>query len=194
MGGPGSGSWHRWNVKRRVQECDSLDMPFLHRKGWLRPGAVRTGPVYWTYGGNPKASQLTLTADLTDPAAPCVRLAYTLSGESIGYAIRLTATRPHYGGVRWWFVCPLVVNGVPCGRRVGNVYRVGRYFGCRHCHRLTYKSRQEHDARVSRLMKDPALIRAMLDGGDFGRSFLAVKAALKLAEPPRFLGSVLEDA
>src|SRR5262249_22549065 len=37
--------------------------------------------------------------------------------QSAGYAVGLTATRPRFGGLRWWFVCPLVVGGVPCGRR-----------------------------------------------------------------------------
>ena len=36
----------------------------------------------------------------------------------------------------------------------------GRYFGCRHCHDLTYRSRQESDARVY------ALARAGLDAID----------------------------
>lgn len=49
----------------------------------------------------------------------------------------LTATRPRFGGLRWWFVCPLVVKGRSCKRRVGKLYLPphGRYFGCRHCNR-----------------------------------------------------------
>lgn len=35
-----------------------------------------------------------------------------------------------------------------CGRRVRRLYLVGRYFGCRHCHALTYTSTQQSDARV----------------------------------------------
>ncbi len=40
-------------------------------------------------------------------------------------------------------MCPGVVNGVPCGRRVAKLYLKHRYFLCRHCHNLTYASRQE---------------------------------------------------
>jgi len=47
--------------------------------------------------------------------------------------------------VRYWFICPLSVNGVYCGRRVGTLYLAsgGPYFGCRHCYNLTYESRNE---------------------------------------------------
>jgi hypothetical protein len=76
---------------------------------------------------------------------------------------RIATTRPRFGGLRWWFVCPLTVNGRPCGRRVGKLYLppAGRYFGCRHCHDLTYTSCQTHDKRVDFLRNDPAeLLRA----------------------------------
>ncbi len=39
----------------------------------------------------------------------------------------------------------MVIEGRPCGRRVGKLYLPsgGRYYGCRHCYRLTYTSCQE---------------------------------------------------
>lgn len=49
--------------------------------------------------------------------------------------------------------------------RVGVLYLPpgAAYFGCRHCHRLTYASRQGHDPRVTRLVRDPeALFRLAL--------------------------------
>jgi hypothetical protein len=55
--------------------------------------------------------------------------------------------------VRWWFVCPLSRNGIACHRRVRKLYLSGRYFGCRHCHRLTYRSSQESDSRVYKLAR-----------------------------------------
>jgi hypothetical protein len=39
---------------------------------------------------------------------------------------------------RPYFVCPGVVNGTACGRRVAKLYGPGRYFVCRHCYRLAY--------------------------------------------------------
>lgn len=79
-------------------------------------------------------------------------------------SIVLTSTRPHFGGLRWWFVCPLVDKGVACERRVGKLYlpRGAYYFGCRACFDLTYESAQTHDDRVNQLMKNPfALVDAM---------------------------------
>lgn len=181
MGGPGSGSWYRWGpTKRRVEECDSVDTAVLRRRGWLRPGAISTGPLTWTYRPGAATSQITLTTDLSNPECPLARLSYTLSGERLTYPVELEATQPHYGGVRWWFLCPMRPRGVPCGRRVRKLYRSGHCFGCRQCHDLTYKSRQEHDARVSRLMKSPELLAAILRDGGPGFPLLAIKAALTL--------------
>lgn|SRR5262245_24565470 len=186
MGGPGSGNrWGRWPTKRRVEECESIDTAYLRLQGWLRPGAVTAGTLSWASNWG-KGSTIGCTADLSTPQDPVVRVSYTLSGELIAYRIALTTTRPQYGGMRWWFLCPLVVRGVPCRRRVRKVYRVGKYFGCRHCHDLTYRSRQEHDPRVSRLMKNSALIRAMMESGDARHSLLAIKAALSLAQLRKF--------
>src|SRR5262249_51545398 len=75
----------------------------------------------------------------------------------LDYSVRLVTTPCHLGGVRWWFICPLSRNGVGCGRRVRKLYLCGKYFGCRHCHNLTYRSCQESDSRVY------ALARAGLD-------------------------------
>ena len=39
---------------------------------------------------------------------------------------------------------------------------VGRYFGCRHCYELTYTKCQEHDPRVSALLRNPEALAAIL--------------------------------
>ncbi|NPU98912.1 MAG: hypothetical protein HPY51_17075 [Candidatus Omnitrophica bacterium] len=55
------------------------------------------------------------------------------------YTIYLVATRPHYGGRRWWFECPA------CGRRCFKLYLPpgATVFACRACYDLTYRSAQE---------------------------------------------------
>ena len=65
--------------------------------------------------------------------------------EDIRIPIRLQATRPGFGGRRWWLTCPLMVAGIACNRRIGKLYLPpgARYFGCRQCHDLTYRSSQE---------------------------------------------------
>lgn len=65
--------------------------------------------------------------------------------EDVRIPVRLQTTPTQFGGERWWFTCPLVVNGIACNRRVGKLYLPPRakYFGCRTCHGLTYQSSQE---------------------------------------------------
>lgn len=79
--------------------------------------------------------------------AYAVELSYSwgLDGckEDISYPISLSWTPCNFGRSRPWFVCPGVVNGVSCERRVAKLYLKGRYFLCQHCHDLTYLSQQE---------------------------------------------------
>jgi hypothetical protein len=57
------------------------------------------------------------------------------------YEVPLLKTRPHFGGVRYWFGCP------QCAGRVGALYLPAgaRRFACRHCLSLVYRSQQAHD-------------------------------------------------
>ena len=63
--------------------------------------------------------------------------------------IELERTKPHYGGVRWWFSCP------KCGLRVSRLHKPSHteYFFCRHCYDLTYESVQLSDARTKAFFK-----------------------------------------
>jgi hypothetical protein len=69
-----------------------------------------------------------------------------------------------YSGTRPYFVCPGVVKGIACGRRVVKLYGPGRYFLCRHCYRLAHASQSEDAQRRS--MRRVAKIRQRL--GDEG--------------------------
>lgn len=75
---------------------------------------------------------------------PCLYFCYSLlqpTGEykDFEYKVDLVATACNYGGVRYWYRCPVEVLG--CDRRVGTLYKGGDYFACRHCFNLTYASR-----------------------------------------------------
>jgi hypothetical protein len=76
--------------------------------------------------------------------------------------VRLMWQPCRFGGRRPYFVCPGVVNGVPCRRRVEKLYRVGRDFLCRHCHGLSYGSQSED--RYGRALRRAAKIRMRLGG------------------------------
>jgi hypothetical protein len=80
-----------------------------------------------------------------------VRFYYTATSRYSGektdydYKVQLTTTPCNFGGVRYWFICPLSRNGVYCGRRVAKLYCAPgkNYYGCRHCYNLSYESRNE---------------------------------------------------
>ncbi len=68
-----------------------------------------------------------------------------IGGCVTGQDISITTTPCYYGGVRYWFLCPAVVDGVLCEDRVGVLYLPpgGELFGCRKCYGLTYESCQQ---------------------------------------------------
>ena len=76
--------------------------------------------------------------------------------------VRLTWTRCNYGGQRPWFICPGVVNGRLCQRRVAIFYRAGKYYLCRHCYQLAHASQRWGHA--DRLMEKARRIRMRLGG------------------------------
>jgi hypothetical protein len=67
--------------------------------------------------------------------------------------------------MRPYFICPGVVSGVGCGRRVAKLHGPGRYFLCRHCYRLAYASQSE--GGWDRALRRANKIRQCL-GGDPG--------------------------
>jgi hypothetical protein len=153
MGGRGSGNhyhWHRRSKKTTVEASLSIDANRWMREGILRASVHLWGNWRWTYRSGSGFS-VNYDVNTFDLLQPVVRLSYSWTWrrskepQSESYLVQLTTTQPRFGGVRWWFVCPLVLNGAACNRRVGKLYLppAARYFGCRQCHDLTYTSSQE---------------------------------------------------
>jgi hypothetical protein len=177
MGGQGSGNrYHTWRngKKRTVEGCLDIDTNQLMRRGGLKAGVRLSGS--WRRAGD--GFTVNYEIDTLDLRCPSIRLwhAWPWSSqkqrESADYRARLAATRPRFGGLRWWFVCPLGVGDRPCGRRVGKLYLPphGRYFGCRHCHGLTYTSCQEsrkydrlHQAIALNMGRDVGSVRRIMN-------------------------------
>lgn len=82
-----------------------------------------------------------------------LQLSYLDQDEKITYSTPLVTTNCYFGGKRYWFICPLVINGKACEKRVGVLYKCGKYFGCRHCYNLTYRSRNKRPSEVGFLGK-----------------------------------------
>jgi hypothetical protein len=178
MGGPGSGNFYHWwrpSKKNVVEDCRRLDANRWMREDILKSGVHHIGSWVWYSDASlrEKNSEIGYEVNTLDHP-PWLRLTYTFtaSKHDIDYRIRLVTTRPRFGGLRWWFICPLGVDSRACGRRVGKLYLPpgGRYFGCRHCYNLTYTSCQE-SRRNDGLLRRIAL--------DMGQDFATVKRAIK---------------
>ena len=134
--------------KTTVEGCLTLSAAKLMSLGRLKPNcSTYNGLLTWTNGyTGEKIASVGIDTDAGYDSGT-VRLYYTCKdvGESVDYRIKIVATPLPWGGPRWWFICPLVVNGCHCGRRVGKLYvpSGGAYFGCRRCYGLTYTSCQE---------------------------------------------------
>jgi len=136
-----------WSKKDTVEDSTKLSIFKLKEFGLL--GGCCSSTLTWTRSLSGHKSSIGIVVDVLDE--PYVKLNYTITDRDSGektdydYKISLTTTPCNFGGVRYWFICPLSVNGVYCGRRTGTLYLAsgGHYFGCRHCYNLSYESRNE---------------------------------------------------
>ena len=145
MGGSGSGRWWGHSKKTTVENGLVLTArafkPFMDMERWS------VGTMTWTRGEE-KVSSISFRP-MEDMAGRAFRFIYTAgkgeNAQALDYPVRLVKAAPHFGGVRWYFLCPLIVNRRPCLRRVSKLYLPpgGLYFGCRECYGLTYVSCQE---------------------------------------------------
>ncbi|HUU29584.1 MAG TPA: hypothetical protein VM123_17415 [archaeon] len=151
----------RWSYSSRwtVEECKSISTKFLNKHHYF-DGGVHWGGMSWSRGGEKTGSSDFVVS--TVEGDEYIRFQYTQTDRHTGekseldYKARLVWTPCYFGGRRWWFICPLVVNGRACERRVGVLYLGGsKYFGCRKCYNLTYESSKESH-KFDRLFADIA--------------------------------------
>lgn len=144
MGGPGSG---RRNKKDTVEEHKQLDVRHLHRNGLLNPGLHS---IEWPRGGESTDKILFRAEEHGLTLIYRFRRSEQEGGfwENVNQRVTVRWTPCNYGGRRPWFICG------KCGRRVAILYGAGKYFACRSCHNLTYRSCQESDKRMGRYLRN----------------------------------------
>jgi hypothetical protein len=185
MGGPGSGRWHGHTKADAVEDCLTLDLGQLAGEGAFTPW--HTGALRWLRGERETASIRYAVRPAGDGLVFVLSYRCTppggAAGEDVEMAVGLEALPLPFGGVRWWGQCPLVISGRPCGRRVLKLYLPpgARYFGCRRCYGLTYRSVQEHDKRVDFLRSNPESLAAIVNnpGAAFDRQLILALKALR---------------
>ena len=158
MGGFGSGR-PGGSGRIKVEACRSIDVNRLHRRGCLRSGW--TGQLRWTSDGERVAS-IILRSEQAQ-----LHLSYRVQigggdWEDVTETVRIVRTPCRYGGTRPYLICPGIVNGTACGRRVAKLYGPGRYFLCRHCYRLANASQSE--TAFDRSLRRANKIRQRLGG------------------------------
>jgi hypothetical protein len=136
---------HRRKV--RVDKCHRLDLAQLRRDGALRPDPGRAWRSTQEFNWGLSVLLYAVVCDSSRPVA--FVLAHDVTGgtaEGHAYPVELTSTPCHFGGSRLWFRCPLLTSGGACRRRCRTLFLPygASHFGCRECHRLTYRSRQQH--------------------------------------------------
>jgi hypothetical protein len=140
--------------KSIAEQSNSLSIFWLRKNGFLnKERSYQSGGITWTYGyGDNKSSiNFTIITDNwgTTEENSYINLRYTQTSRSTGekedmdYKIELVTTPCRYGGKRYWFICPLNKNGKYCGRRVGVIFSIGKWFGCRHCGEIAYAKQME---------------------------------------------------
>ena len=118
-----------------------MDIGRLLSTGRAQAGRHVSGSLHWSSGGKPTGS-IGFAVDMTQPDNSRLILTYTRGSgdkaESVRQDICLVTTPLHFGGKRWWFICPYG------GGRCAKLYlpRNGDRFASRKAWRLGYRSQR----------------------------------------------------
>ncbi len=135
MGGWNSG---RSGGRPIAENCFRVDFGWMLRQRLAVPGQHKNGTLNWTCGGLPSGS-IGYEVDMVDPYFSRLVLIHRRNtgenAKSVRQEIPLTFTVPHYGGRRWWMICPYR------GHRVSILYLPGNgdRFASRKAWRVGYK-------------------------------------------------------
>jgi len=143
MGGRGSGQYYRFQKKPTVEEGLVLDLSRLIRNGNVMPGGDWQGTLYWSnVRTGERTASIGYKAYMSDPDHASIQLNYNWRDEPQNYSVKLTTTKPNYGGLRWWFLCPIT------DRRVAKLYTSPGQplFASREALGLSYQSQRECEA------------------------------------------------
>ncbi|MGB7062817.1 MAG: hypothetical protein WBF13_10770 [Candidatus Zixiibacteriota bacterium] len=180
---------YSWSNRRTVEGCLCLSISKL--KEWDYLCGYKAGTIQWKNASGEVTDSIgiAVSVSLEGYGEDDVQLTYSMTDRTTGekkdldYKIELVSTPCHFGGVRWWLICPLWKNSVFCSRRVGKLYLPGNatYFGCRDCYNLTYRSCKEHSSHVSALEKlPPGEVQRLLRSEDPRELLRGTKAWLKM--------------
>lgn len=133
-----------FSIKQKVDYLKKVEIWWLKKHGYLN--GWKSGDIEWEGGFLNEKSSIGIEVCTIESYARFFYSQMEEKGEkkNFDYKVRLTTTPCNYGGVRYWFICPISKDETYCGRRVSVLYKAGDYFGCRHCHNLTYSSKNRN--------------------------------------------------
>lgn len=131
VGGWGSGLYGSGAAvgKTAVEHCRRIDIRMWQKRKLLIDGNNFT----WQWWNQEETDVMASIGVLIEDGG--VLLFYSANDEPIRTMVELDKTETNYG-FREWFLCP------SCGKRVALLYLKGKYFNCRKCHDLNYRSSQ----------------------------------------------------
>ena len=110
----------RRSTRQLMENALTLDVNELLRRGTLARGSRTRGVISWIGPAGETAGWVSYEADMASAAGRYLRLRFSTldprggGRRQVDQHISLTATRPGFGGERWWFVDD--------GRRVGQLH------------------------------------------------------------------------
>jgi hypothetical protein len=158
MGGYGSG---RQGGSPTVENGLILDLNRLIRQRNILPGRSISGSLMWSDArSGEKIASVDFEASLVSQEHAWARLRYIDDGELKDYRVQIEAATCHYGGVRWWWVCPL------SAQRVAKLYLPpgATVFAARQTNRLAYRS--QRDGKIDRTHARQRRLYSKLGGED----------------------------
>ena len=142
MGGINSGP--RRSINRgAVEEYPAIDLRVLKRAELLRPGECTYTTLHWQNQA-PEALSVRIFIDLSDGDDASMRIIGSGDRGAITERVAIDCVPCPYGGVRCYFLCPVI------GLRCEQLFHVDGVFASRKAHRLTYSSQSEDDLSRSR--------------------------------------------
>jgi hypothetical protein len=126
-----------------VEDCLVLSIHDLIRQGAVVPGSLHHSLWSWTNDAAEEPHAIArYEGDLRNESAAWLQLQCITEDGSVNQSLWLTHTHPHFGGLRWWFWCPVM------NVRAGKLYLPpgARLFASRRAYGLTYESCQRSGA------------------------------------------------
>lgn len=131
--------WYRYDKKQTTDDLLNLSVSYMKKQKCWCESSINNGVLTWKRyfadGTHMERGAISFLSNFIGENH-YLELDYLFQKkEHLKYRVQLIKSYPYFGGVRYWFKCP------KCGRKVSSLY-CQKYFLCRHCLNLCYKTQQ----------------------------------------------------